>query len=374
MNSTTDRPTPAAAAAASRGFSALSCLKELVRHWVVPKPDLLRLPAAVRRDLLTCSREEELLSQLVDWRLLTAYQAQRILAGETSRLILGNYRVLEPLGRGSMGTVFRGEHRALRLPVAIKVLAFRHDHDPRRLAEFRNEIATVARLSHPHIVAAIDVGGAPAATDEGVVLHYFVMEYLSGHDLERRVRLRGLPTIGEACRWGSQIASALVEAQRHRLVHRDVKPSNVVITHDGRAKLLDFGLALHNSAARAGSGHIVGTVDYMAPEQFEDPHGVDHRADLYALGGVLFWAFTGRKPFPGEGRDFVDFSQRLTQAPPSPRAVRPDVPRSVDLIVRRLLMLRPEDRLDSAYDVVRVLRKFADPSPTPMPARLAPLA
>lgn len=364
MKLTTESSAPARSAPAAP-FVALDTLKDLVRRWIVPKAELLRLPAPTRREMMACRVCEDLLSMLVDWRLLTAYQAQTVLAGKSSTLVLGNYRVLEPLGRGSMGSVYRGEHRALRLPVAIKVLRFRDDHDSRRLALFRNEIATVARLSHPHIVAPIDVGGAAAVGEEGTVLHYFVMEYLSGHDLEQHVRLRGAPSIEEACRWGSQVASALVEAQRHRLVHRDLKPANVLITHDGRAKLLDFGLALHTSADLPGTGHIVGTVDYMAPEQFDDPYRIDGRADLYSLGGVLFFALTGRKPFPGEGRDFVDFHQRLTLPPPSPRLLRPEVPRVVDMLVRRLLMLRPEDRLDSPYDAARVLRKFAGRQESP---------
>jgi serine/threonine protein kinase len=341
-------------------FSPMSALKELVKHWLLPKNDLVSLAPAIRKDLLACRTQEELFSNLVDWRLLTPFQAQRILKGATFGLVLGDYRVLDRLGSGSMGIVYRGEHRTYRQPVAIKVLPFRDDQDPRVLKRFRNEIETVARLSHPHIVAAIDVGGASRPDDAGTVLHYFVMEYLRGVDLQRLVADDGPLSLVQASLWCGQIASALAEAQRHGLVHRDIKPSNIVIKEDGRAKLLDFGLAFFDSQNSDASGSIVGTIDYMAPEQFENPYGIDHRADLYSLGAVLYWCLTGEPPFPTDGGRIVDFTARLTAEPPSLRKHRPELPRSIDLLVRRLLMLHPDDRIDSARDVVHVLRKFAE--------------
>jgi serine/threonine protein kinase len=341
-------------------FSPMAALKELVKNWLLPKNDLVSLATAVRKDLLSCRTQEELFSNLVDWRLLTPFQAQRILKGATFGLVLGDYRVLDRLGSGSMGVVYLGEHRTYRQPVAIKVLPFRDDQDPRVLRRFRNEIDTVARLSHPHIVAAIDIGGASRPDDGGTVLHYFVMEYLRGLDLQRLVRDDGPLSLVQACLWCGQIASALAEAQRHGLVHRDIKPSNIIIKDDGRAKLLDFGLAFFDSQNTDASGSIVGTIDYMAPEQFENPYGVDHRADLYSLGAVLYWCLTGQPPFPTDGSRIVDFSTRLTAVPPSVRKHRPELPRSIDLLIRRLLMLHPDDRIDSARDVVHVLRKFAE--------------
>ena len=345
---------------ATTPFSPMTMLKELVKNWLLPKNDLVALVPAVRKDLLACRTQEELFSNLVDWRLLTPFQAQRILKGATFGLVLGDYRVLDRLGSGSMGIVYRGEHRTYRQPVAIKVLPFRDDQDPRVLKRFRNEIEAVARLSHPHVVAAIDVGGASRPDDRGTVLHYFVMEYLRGVDLQRLVHDDGPLSLVQACRWCGQIASALAEAQRHGLVHRDIKPSNIVINESGRAKLLDFGLAYFDSQSSDSGGAIVGTIDYMAPEQFENPYGVDHRADLYSLGAVLYWCLTGSPPFPTDGGRIVDFAARLTAQPPSMLRLRPELPRSIDLLVRRLLMLHPDDRLDSARDVVHVLRKFAE--------------
>ena len=217
----------------------------------------------------------------------------------------------------------------------------------------------MARLHHPSIVTAIDTGGASSPDDRGASLHYFVMEYLRGQDLQRLVHGSGPLPIEQACRWIGQIAAALVEAQRCQLVHRDLKPSNILITQEGRAKLLDFGLAVHRRNDTIFRGHIIGTLDYMAPEQFENAREVDSRADIYALGGVLHWCLTGKKPFPADQGQIYDFSKRYTTPAPSPRVHRPEVPREVDLLVRRMMMPHVVDRIDCPAEVLRVLRKFA---------------
>ncbi len=339
----------------SRSFSPLTYLKDLVNQGFVPLDELKNIAPAIRHDLLHCRTSEELLSNLVDWRLLTPFQAHRFLSGATFGLVLGKYRLLDRLGSGSMGVVYRGEHRNLRTPVAVKVLPCNGDQDRRVLDRFLNEIRSIAKLRHPNVVAALDLGGATCPDDRGTVLHYFVMEYLRGQDLERRVHARGPLSIADACRWCGQIASALAEAQRHQVVHRDLKPSNVLITEEGDAKLLDFGLAYRRSAGKNAAGHIVGTLDYMAPEQFENPYAVDLRADLYSLGGVLYWCLTGKKPFPSAGHDIYDFSQRLFLPAPSPRTLRPEVPEALDNVVRRLLQLNPSDRFGSPKEVVHLL-------------------
>lgn len=337
-------------------FSPLGSLKNLVNQGLIPLEEIKTIAPAVRNDLLQCRTSEELLSNLVDWRILTPFQAHRLLAGATFGLVLGNYRVLDRLGSGSMGVVYRGEHRTLRRPVAIKVLPCNGDQDQRVLDRFQNEIRTIARLRHPHVVAAIDLGGATCPDDRGTILHYFVMEYLRGQDLERIVHSRGPLPIADSCRWAGQIAAGLAEAHRHQLVHRDLKPSNVLIHEDNNAKLLDFGLAYRRSSDHHASGHIVGTLDYMAPEQFENPYAVDIRADLYSLGGVLYWCLTGKKPFPYSGQDIYDFSQRLYMPAPSPRKLRPEIPEVLNTVVRRLLQLNPNDRFSSPLEVMHLLK------------------
>ncbi len=346
--SATPKPPP-------RLFSPLTYLKDLVNQGFIPLEELKNIAPAIRHDLLHCRKSEELLSTLVDWRLLTPFQAHRLLSGATFGLVLGNYRLLDRLGSGSMGVVYRGEHRLLRTPVAVKVLPCNGEQDRGILNRFLNEIRSIAKLRHPHVVAATDLGGATSPDDRGTVLHYFVMEYLRGQDLDRMVHGRGPLPIAETCRWGAQIASALAEAQRHQLVHRDLKPSNVLITEEGSAKLLDFGLAYRRSVGKYTTGHIVGTLDYMAPEQFENPYNVDFRADLYSLGGLLYWCLTGKKPFPSAGHDIYDFSQRLFLPPPSPRKLRPEVPEALDAVVQRLLQLNPADRIGSPREVAHLL-------------------
>lgn len=337
-------------------FSPLVHLKDLVNQGFIPIDDLKKVATSVRRDLVHCKTVEELYSTLVDWRLLTPFQAHRLLSGATFGLVLGNYRLLDRLGSGSMGVVYRGEHCVLRTPVAVKVLPNHGDQDSRVLDRFLNEIRSIARLRHKHVVAAIDLGGVTSPDDRGAVLHYFVMEYLRGQDLELMIHKRGPATIADACRWTCQIASAISEAHRHRLVHRDIKPSNVVITDEGIAKLLDFGLAYRRNIDANHSGHIVGTIDYMAPEQFENPYAVDVRADLYSLGGVLYWCLTGKKPFPSAGNGIYDFSQRLYLPPPSPRKLRPEVPELLDTVVRRLLQLNPNHRFSEPREVEQIMQ------------------
>jgi serine/threonine protein kinase len=344
-----------------RPFAPLTYLKDLVNNGYIPLDELKNIASAIRHDLVRCTTAEELLSNLIDWRLLTPFQGHRILSGATFGLILGNYRLLDRLGAGSMGVVYRGEHCALRTPVAVKVLPCNGDQDRRVLNRFLNEIRSISKLRHPNIVSAIDTGGATSPDDRGTVLHYFVMEYLRGQDLERIVQMSGPLPVAQACRLAEQVASALVLAHRHQLVHRDLKPSNVVVTEDGGAKLLDFGLAYRRSVDQSAEGHIVGTLDYMAPEQFENPYAVDIRADLYSLGGVLYWCLTGKKPFPsaGFGHDIYDFSQRLFLPPPAPRKLRPEVPEVLDTVVRRLLQLNPADRFATPLEVMHLLRAVA---------------
>lgn len=340
-------------------FAPLALVKDLVNQGLIPLDELKNRAAAIRGDLLACSTPEQLYSTLVDWRLLTPFQAHRLISGVTFGLVLGNYRLLDRLGSGSMGVVYRGEHRTKHTPVAIKVLPCNGEQDQRVLGRFLNEIRSIARLRHPNIVAAIDIGGATSPDDRGTVLHYFVMEYLRGQDLERLVHDRGPLPVVDICRWGAQVSAGLVEAHRHQLVHRDLKPSNVLIHEDGNAKLLDFGLAYHRAGGQNASGHIVGTLDYMAPEQFENPYAVDIRADLYSLGGVLYWCLTGKKPFPSGGQDIYDFSQRLFLPAPSPRKLRPQIPEVLDTVVRRLLQLNPADRFANPLEVMHLLKAVA---------------
>jgi response regulator RpfG family c-di-GMP phosphodiesterase len=209
---------------------------------------------------------------------------------------------------------------------------------------------------------------------QGPVLHFFVMEYVPGVDLEEHVRREGPLEPAKACDLAYQVASALAEAHRHGLVHRDIKPSNVQVTPEGQAKLLDFGLARQFRNGLTEPGTLLGTVDYMAPEQAQDAHGVDIRADLYALGGTLYYCLTGQQPFEPKDNLVQELAARLTQEPPSPRARRPDLSVELDALVTRLMARRPEDRFSDPRALMRSLLPFVRPRSRECPLPPPPAA
>ena len=340
---------------------AAGLLEGLLESNLILPEDWDQLPQTARDELCACTDTQLLLSRLVDQTLLTEYQGARIEAGTTFGLILGNYRVLDRLGVGGMGVVFRAEHIRMRRQVAIKVLPLGPDQDQRILRRFLTEIRAIAQLQHPNIVAAFDAGEAGNHDANTPVLHFFVMEYVPGQDLEEYVQANGPQSPAKACDLMHQVASALAEAHNHNLVHRDIKPSNIRVTPEGQAKLLDFGLARHFRTGVTEQGVLLGTVDYMAPEQVQDAHGVDIRADLYALGGTLYWCLTGQAPFPSSGNVVKELTARVSQEPPSVRAKRPEVPEELDAVIRRLMALDPDDRYPTPQAVMRALLPFLRP-------------
>jgi response regulator RpfG family c-di-GMP phosphodiesterase len=312
-----------------------------------------------KRDQLQQSFESGgLLELLVDANLLTKYQAARIRAGKSFGLILGNYRILDRIGAGGMGVVYRAEHVRMRRQVAIKVLSVLGDQDMQLALRFFSEMRTVARLQHPNIVTAIDAGEARPLDPDAAVLYYFVMEFIEGTDLDELVSRAGPMAPVRACDLIYQVASALAEAHKHQLVHRDIKPSNILITTEEQAKLLDFGLARRFQQRLTEPGTVLGTIDYLAPEQARDSSGVDIRADIYALGGTLFWCLAGRTPFPAQPSLTQELALRMTQAPPSIRRLRPDLPGELDSVIARMMALNPDDRYATPEVVMRALLPF----------------
>ncbi|HEV3260123.1 MAG TPA: response regulator, partial [Gemmataceae bacterium] len=340
------------------GSLAQALLNELLATAIVLTEDWEALPPPKRDDLAGCSDPKAMLDKLVGHGLLTEYQARRVGAGKTFGLILGNYRVLDRLGDGGMGVVFLAEHVRMRRQVAVKVLALCPREDVRNLSRFVAEMRAVGRLQHPNVVAAMDCGEVVSPEPDEPVLHYFVMEYVSGQDLEAYVEAHGPLPAARACELVYQIASALDEAHKHNLVHRDIKPSNIQLTPEGQAKLLDFGLALHFCSRRTEPGTLLGTVDYMAPEQARDASSVDIRADIYGLGGVLFWCLTGSTPFPSRANAAQALVPRLSQPPPSVRVRRPEVAAELDAIVARMMAVHPDDRYPEPRAVMRALQSF----------------
>jgi response regulator RpfG family c-di-GMP phosphodiesterase len=333
-------------------------LQTLVRQCIVLAEDMQQMNSDERNALMVSPSIAKLVEQLLARDLITRYVADRILKLQLFGLVLGNYRVLDQLGVGGMGVVFKAEHIRLRRPVAIKVMSTTTKLDSRLLTRFYAETRAVAQIQHPNIVAPIDVGECFSTDALETPLHYFVMEFVPGKDLEWMVHNDGPMLPAKASAVILQIAEALAEAHRNDLIHRDIKPSNILVTDDEQAKLLDFGLARHFTKRLTDPGAILGTIGYMAPEQAKDAAQVDSRADIYSLGATLFWCVTGRDPFPSSGQTCHDLAARLTQEAPSARHINRQVPAGLDLVIGRMMALNPEQRYPTALAVTRALIPF----------------
>jgi putative two-component system response regulator len=357
-------PTPVLSVAPEPYHPAAALLQELRESSLVLPKDWELLPRPVRDELARCSGTVELLSLLVAKGLLTEYLADRIGAGKTFGLLVGNYRVLDRLGAGGMGVVFRAEHVHLRRQVAIKMVAQAHAQPGTLLSRFTAEMQAVALLQHPNIVAAFDAGRLVNPDPQEPVVHYLVMEYLPWPDLEEHVLAHGPLDPAQACRLVDQLADALGVVHQHHLVHRDLKPSNVLVGPAGQAKLLDFGLVHHWCRRLTGRHTLLGTVEYMAPEQGNDAMSVDIRADIYGLGGILYWSLTGRAPFAAQGSLAEELARRFTQPAPAVRAERPELSPELEAVVARLLAPKREDRYATPEAVRRALQPFLGPAAT----------
>jgi serine/threonine protein kinase len=335
-------------------------LDELLASALVPRSEWERLPCRLQQRLQKKTDHAELLPALVEHRLLTPYQSHRLSLGQRFGLLLGDYRVLDRIGSGTMAVIFRGEHRHTRRRVALKVLPVLEDQDKRVLQRFIQEVRITTRVRHPNIVHTIGAGATRSSSPGGPVLLYFVMEYVPGEDLEERVRKYGPLPVNQVVRIARQLADALVEADCRRLVHRDIKPSNIRLTPAWRSKLLDFGLARWGNNLDE-PGQPLGTLAYMAPEQVNHAHLVDIRADLYGLGGTLYWCLTGKPPFPIQGSALAQLAARLRLQPPFAREVRPEVPPEFDEILQKLLALQPADRFSSPAELVEALHLLHRP-------------
>lgn len=272
---------------------------------------------------------------------------------------IGQYQLLAVLGRGGMGTVYRATHSKLKKSVAIKLLPAHEAHDPVAIARFHREMEAVGKLDHPNIVRATDAGETNDA-------YYLVMELVRGEDLSKLVRRIGRLRVADACELIRQAAIGLQHAHEHGLVHRDIKPSNLMLSAEGRVKILDMGLArLHGEQRPEGeltaTGAIMGTADYMAPEQGADTHSVDIRADLYSLGCSLYHLVAGKPPFTGPKFDTLlkKMNAHAEAAVPSLQDSVADVPVELLAILDRLLAKNPGQRFASPGDLARALKPLA---------------
>jgi len=290
---------------------------------------------------------------LVDTGRLTPFQADAILAGRLSELCFGNYVVLDRLGAGGMGAVFKARHRSMKRIVALKILLGGSAAHNSYAQRFQREVETIAQLTHPNIVMAFDAG----ETESGLFL---VMEFVDGRDLGSEVGDGRPLSTADAVDCILQAARGLAYAHQHGVIHRDVKPANLLRDTGGLVKVADLGLArltsesssLNASLTQAGS--ILGTADYIAPEQALDSAAVDHRVDIYSLGCTLFFLLAGR-PVYSAGSLMALLLKHRDAPIPSLQEARPDVPEELDVLYRRMAAKRPEDRCSTMAEVVHAL-------------------
>jgi hypothetical protein len=285
------------------------------------------------------------------------------------------YRILKPLGAGGMGTVYKAEHQLMERLVALKVIRPELTRDPGAVERFRREVKGAARLVHPNIVHAYDAEQAGDA-------HFLVMEFVEGTSLDRVVAEEGPLPVARACEYIRQVALGLQHAHEQGMVHRDIKPHNLMLTPEGTIKILDFGLARFAresappvavvpgpAAAVPGSltqtGALMGTPDYMAPEQAVNAHEADIRADVYSLGGTLYFLLVGRPPFSdAQGLDKI--MAHIERMPEPPAKFRGDIPAGLPTVLERMLAKDPARRYQTPVEVAHALEPFTRPAVAPL--------
>jgi serine/threonine-protein kinase len=319
------------------------------------------------------SKPEQLLQELENRGWLTPYQLRRLRRDEGQRLLLGPYRIMDRLGMGGMGEVFRARHVVMDRVVALKLVSREYLDSPKAIERFRQEARAAAQLMHPNIVIAHDANEVDGKW-------YFAMEYVVGTDLAKVIGKRGPLPYAEACEYIRQAALGLQHAHEKGVVHRDIKPSNRLLTKAGGApqlKILDFGLARFGSENLVAQqrvrerilstvesirltqvGAIMGTADYISPEQAEDATTTDSRSDIFSLGCTLFFLLTREHPFPGQ--DTLEKIRKRKYGDPIPvRNIREDVPPDLERVLLKMTARLPKNRYQTAAEVAAALEPFA---------------
>jgi serine/threonine protein kinase/formylglycine-generating enzyme required for sulfatase activity len=295
------------------------------------------------------SDTQQLARELVRQKKLTAFQAQEIYQGKGKHLVLGNYVVLDRLGQGGMGLVLKAQHRRMKRTVALKMLSPAVTESPEALRRFQREVEVAAKLRHTNIVAADDA-------DEANGTHFLVLEYVEGLDLAAIVQDRGPLPIEQALHCIQQAARGLEYAHGRGVVHRDIKPSNLILDREGTVKVLDMGLARLKSAGPqhdqlTGTGQIMGTVDFMAPEQAMDTKSADARADIYSLGVTLWYLLTGRVLYEGD-TTVMKLMAHQNKPLPSLRGACPAASPNLVAVFNRMVAKSPDARYQSMTEVI----------------------
>jgi eukaryotic-like serine/threonine-protein kinase len=335
-------------------------LRKVMRSGLLHREQLqnaLRSLATERRDNVNA-----VIDHLIEAGRLTRFQAYKLQQGITLGLVLGNYQIQVPLGRGGMGTVYLAVDTRTDQHVALKILPPKIARtEERLLARFQREMELSQKIKHPHLARTVEAG-----VHQGI--HFIAMEYIPGRTLYRVVAGQGTLPVGRAAHLFAETASALAQAHGQGVIHRDMKPSNIMVTPHDHAKVLDLGLAftegeeVEDIEVVGGRGYIVGSIDYMAPEQTRDPTNIDIRADIYALGCCLYFALTGKPPFP-YGSLYDKVKSHRHEAPEPIRNKYPHIPEAFAAIVHRMLAKSPSDRFASAVEVESALAPWREAPP-----------
>jgi eukaryotic-like serine/threonine-protein kinase len=279
------------------------------------------------------------------------------------RVLNGRYEIDSRLGEGGMATVFGGSDRVLGRKVAVKVLARQYARDRTSVERFRREAQAAAGLNHPNVVSVFDTG-----SDDGV--HYIVMEHVEGRTLADIIREEGALPPARAAEIAVDVCRALSSAHEKGMVHRDVKPGNVLLTPDGGVKVADFGIArVASGEPLTATGSVMGTASYLSPEQARGA-SIDARSDIYSLGCVLYEMLTGQTPFAGDTPVSIAY-KHVEEQPTAPTLVNPAVPEGLEAVVTKAMAKDPADRFQSATQMARDLREAA-PAASAEPAEVMP--
>ncbi len=338
-------------------------LRKLMRSGLLHREQLqsaLRSLPKERREEVTA-----VIDHLIERGKLTRFQVHKLEQGITLGLVLGPYQIQVPLGRGGMGTVYLALDTRTEQYVALKILPPKIARtEERLLARFQREMELSQKVKDPHLARTVEAGVFQN-------IHFIAMEYIPGQTLYRVVSGQGTLPVPRAAHLFAETASALAHAHGQGVIHRDMKPSNIMVTPHDHAKVLDLGLAftegeeVDDVEVVGGKGYIVGSIDYMAPEQTRDPTNIDIRADIYALGCCLYFALTGKPPFP-YGSVYDKVKSHRHEAPEPIRNKYPQVPEAFAAIVHRMLAKNPSDRYASAVEVESALASWREGTPLPL--------
>lgn len=298
----------------------------------------------------------KLAQEMVKTGTLTDYQVEELVEGRLSRLVLGNYVLQRCIGQGGMGQVYEAIHKKMERRVALKVMHAKQTGDPQIVRRFQREVRAAARLQHPNIVTAFDAG-------ESDGIHFLVMELVQGRDLGAIIQAEGPLSLSKTIDCLLQTCRGLDYAHRMGIYHRDIKPNNLLMDSNGVIKILDMGLARFQSLSIGGglpndqsdSHSIVGSVDFMAPEQAINSNQADHRSDIYSLGCTLYFLLTGRAPYSGGTVMECLIAHREARIP-SLKLVHNEVSDSLEELFQKMLAKNPADRPQSTMDIINKLQ------------------